>query len=122
MSQRIRRHKAFLEFLFTADKTQRKKIIDLASEEQMKAFREITLNIYMGHIVISGYYPKKLMGYKNLVQSLCDCEVSSSHIKQLLHKNSQVIPLILKPYFKDDGRGISTREKDDLRSDEGETE
>jgi hypothetical protein len=111
-----------LNFYLLPIKLKDKKIIDLASEEQMKAFREITLNIYMGHIVISGYYRKKLIKYKNLVHSLCDREVSSSHIKELLHKHSQVIPLILKPYFRDDGGGISTREKDDLRSDEGETE
>lgn len=36
MSQRTGRQTAFLRFLFLADKTQRKQIIEMASEEQMK--------------------------------------------------------------------------------------
>lgn len=106
MSQRTGRQTAFLRFLFLADKTQRKKIIEVASEEQMKAFREITLNIFMGHLIISGYYRTKLKRYKNLVQSLCDRRVSNIQIKQLLQKTGEVIPLILRPYFKEDGGGI----------------
>ncbi len=122
MSRRTGRQTAFLRFLFLADKTQRKKLVDMATEEQMKAFREITLNIYMGHLIISGYYRTKLKRYKNLVQSLCDRRVSNIQIKQLLQKTGEVIPLILRPYFKEDGGGISTRQKNNLRSDEGETD
>lgn len=47
MSQRIERQRAFLHFLWTTDETQRKKIIGMASEDQLKAFREITLNKYL---------------------------------------------------------------------------
>lgn len=122
MSRRTGRQTAFLRFLFLADKTQRKKLVDMATEEQIKAFREITLNIYMGHLIISAYFRTKLTRFKDLVQSLCDRRVSNSQIKKVLQKNGEIIPLILKPYFKEDGGGISTRQKNDLRSDEGETE
>lgn len=116
MSRRTGRQTAFLRFLFLADKTQRKKLVDMATEEQ------ITLNIYMGHLIISAYFRTKLTRFKDLVQSLCDRRVSNSQIKKVLQKNGEIIPLILKPYFKEDGGGISTRQKNDLRSDEGETE
>lgn len=122
MSRRTGRQTIFLRFLFLADKTQRKKLFDMATEEQIKAFREITLNIYIGHLIISAYFRTKLTRFKDLVQSLCDRRVSNSQIKKVLQKNGEIVPLILKPYFKEDGGGISTRQKNDLRSDEGETE
>lgn len=122
MSQRIERQRAFLHFLWTTDDTQRKKIIGMASEDQLKAFREITLNIYMGHLIVSGYYRTKLARYKTIIQSLCDRGVGNIRIKKLLQKNQEIIPLILNPYFKRDGGRISTRKKNNLRSDEGETD
>lgn len=76
----------------------------------------------MGNLIISGYYRTKLRNHKKLIQSLCDRDVNSIQIKKLLQKNEEVIPLILKPYFKYDGGGLSTRQKDHLRSDERETE
>lgn len=123
MSQKTGRQRNFFLFLWTADKMQRKKIIDMASEDQLNAFREITLNIYMGHLSISGYYKTKLARHKNLVQSLCDRGVSNTRIKRLLQKkNEEIVKLILNPYFREDGRRISTRQENDLRSNEGETD
>lgn len=83
----------------------------MASEDQLKAFREITLNIYMGHLIVSGYYRTKLARYKTIIQSLCDRGVGNIRIKKLLQKNQEIIPLILNPYFKRDGGRISTRKK-----------
>lgn len=91
----------------------------MASEDQLNAFREITLNIYMGHLIVSGYYRTKLARYKTIIQSLCDRGVGNIRIKKLLRKNQEIIPLILIPY---DGGRISTRKKNNLRSDEGETD
>lgn len=61
----------------------------MASEEQIKAFREITLNIIMGNLIISGYYRTTLVNYKQLIQSLCDRGVSSIHIKKSYYRRTR---------------------------------
>lgn len=121
MSQEIRRHDGFLKFLYFSQTLQKRQIIDIASNEQLNAFREIALNLYMGQPPISGYYKTKLKVFKNLLQLLSDRRVKNTRIKKLLRSQIEVIPLILKPYFKEYGRGISTREKNDLRPDENQT-
>lgn len=117
MSQRTGRQTAFLRFLFLVDKTQRKKNYRNSFRRTDEAFQGDNMGL-----IISGYYRSKLKRYKNLVQSLCDRRVSSIQINQLLQKTGEIMPLILRPYFKEDGGGISTRQKNNLRSDEGETE
>lgn len=114
MSPRTRRHGAFLQFLYVSDPTQRKELIGMASNEQINALREIALNLYVGHPTISGYYVSKLKVYKGILQSLSDQAVKNTAIKKLLRKNTEVIPLILKPHFKD-GRGVPSGEEDDVR-------
>lgn len=63
----------------------------------------------------SGYYVSKLKVYKNILQSLSDRAVENIAIKKLLRKHTEIIPLILKPHFKDGG-GVSSGEEDDVRS------
>lgn len=94
---------------------QRKELIGMASNEQINALREIALNLYVGHPSISGYYVSKLKVYKNILQSLSDRAVENIAIKKLLRKHTEIIPLILKPHFKDGG-GVSSGEEDDVRS------
>lgn len=118
---RPRRHAAFLRFLYAANPGQRKELVGMASDEQLKAFREIALNLYADRPPVSGYYKTKLKVYKDLLQSLSDRAVDNTVVKKLLRKHAEAIPLILKPHFKD-GRGIPSREEDDVRSDETESD
>jgi hypothetical protein len=118
---RPRRHAAFLQFLYAADPHQRKDLVTMASDEQLKAFREIALNLYAGHPPVSGYYKTILKVHKDLIQSLSDRTVDNTVVKKLLRKHVEAVPLILKPHFKD-GRGVPSGEKDDVRSDETESE
>lgn len=118
---RPRRHAAFLRFLYAADPGQRKELVGMASDEQLKTFREIALNLYAGRPPVSEYYKTKLKVYKDLLQSLSDRAVDNTVVKKLLRKHAEAIPLNLKPHFKD-GRGIPSREEDDVRSDKTESD
>lgn len=62
------------------------------------------------------------MPNKTLIQSLCDRGVGIIRIKKLLQTNQEIILQTLNPYFKRNGGKISTRKKNNLRSDEKETD
>lgn len=91
----------------------------MASEDQLNAFREITPNIYMGYLIVSGYYRTKLARYKTIIQSLCDCGVGNIRIKKLLQKNQVIIPLILNPYFKMTNINENEQQQETLQSGSG---
>ena len=48
MSTQTRRQESFLRFLYEANSQQKKRLIDLATGEQLQAFREVVMNLYMG--------------------------------------------------------------------------
>ena len=121
MSRRTKRHDLFLKFLYSADASQKKELVGVATEEQLKAFREIAMNLYLGQPPVSAYYKTKLKVYKHLLQSLADRRVDNTDVKKLLKRQPEAITLILKPHWKD-GRRIRTRQEDDARSDETSTE
>ena len=120
MSVRTRRHDLFLLILYEANPKQKKRSIDLTSADQLRAFREVTMNLYMG-LPISERYKTKLKSYKRLVQSVTDRCVDNTRVKRVLKRHPEAITLILKPYLTDDGRKVRSRQKDDVRSPEEET-
>ena len=121
MSVRTRRHDLFLRFLYEANPKQKKRLIDLASADQLRALREVTMNLYMGLPPISERYKTKLKSYKRLFQSVSDRRVDNTRVKRVLKRHPEAITLILKPYLTDDGRRVRSRQKDDVRSPEEET-
>lgn len=83
----------------------------MATEEQLKTFREIAMNLYLGHPAVTPYYRTKLKAHKSLLHSLADRSVDNKDIKTLLRRHPEAISLILKPHWKRNGRGIRSREK-----------
>ena len=118
MSRRIRRHQAFLNFVCSADSDQRESMVRLSTDEQLNAINEITLNLYMGNPTVSETYKSKLRPHKKIIQSLSDRGIDNSKKRRLLVKHNHIVPLLLKPYFKHNGRRICTRQEDDIRSTE----
>ena len=56
MSTQTRRQESFLRFLYEANSQQKKRPIDLATVEQLQAFRKVVMNLYMGLPPISDGY------------------------------------------------------------------
>lgn len=94
----------------------------MASEDQLKAFREIAMNLYLGRPTVTPYYRSKLKTHKTLLQSLADRSVDNKDVKSLLRRHPEAISLILKPHWKDNGRRIRSGEKNHTRSNETPTE
>lgn len=92
----------------------------MATDEQLNALREVALNLYAGQPPVSGYYRTKLKVHKDLLQSLSDCTVDNTVVKNQLKKHTQIIPLILKPY-DGDGRGVPADQDRMKRNERGET-
>lgn len=122
MAQRTKQHGLFLKFLYEANAQQKKELVKMATEEQLKTFREIAMNLYLGHPAVTPYYRTKLKAHKSLLQSLADRSVDNKDIKTLLRRHPEAISLILKPHWKRNGRGIRSREKTHPRSDETPSE
>lgn len=122
MSQRTKHHELFLRFLYEANVQQKKELVKMASEDQLKAFREIAMNLYLGRPTVTPYYRSKLKTHKTLLQSLADRSVDNKDVKSLLRRHPEAISLILKPHWKDNGRRIRSGEKNHTRSNETLTE
>lgn len=75
----------------------------MASTDQLKAFREIAMNLYLGLPTVTPYYRSKLKTHKTLLQSLADRSVDNKDVKSLLRRHPEAISLILKPHWKDNG-------------------
>lgn len=111
MSQRTKHHELYLRFLYEANVQQKKKeLVKMASEDQLKAFREIAMNLYLERPTVTHYYQSKLKTHKTLLQSLADRSVDNKDVKSLLRRHPEAISLILKPHWKDNGRRIRSGE------------
>lgn len=47
MAQRTKQHGLFLKFLYEANAQQKKELVKMATEEQLKTFREIAMNTWV---------------------------------------------------------------------------
>lgn len=121
MSNRTRRHEFFLKLLLHTGQKQRQQLITIATDEQMNAFREIVLNLYLGQPPVSTYYRSKLKSFKKVIQSISDRQVNNISVKRLVSKHIGVVPLVLRPHFRDGGR-IPSVEENNVRSNEKETD
>ena len=120
MSTQTRRQESFLRFLYEANSQQKKRLIDFATGEQLQAFHEVVMNLYMSLPPISNGYKTKLKRYKKLVQSVSDRRVDNTRAKRLLKRHPEAITRMLKPYLTDDGRRVRSRQNEDVRSHEKE--
>ena len=95
MSTQPRRQESFLRFLYEANSQQKKRPIDLATVEQLQAFRKVVMNLYMGLPPISNGYKTKLKRYKKLVLSVSDRRVDNTRAKRLLKRHPEAITRML---------------------------
>lgn len=97
MHGRIRKQRAFLAFMLSANTTQQKIIIKSLTSEQYDVISEISLNIYTGTYPLSNKYINQLKPYHSNIRSLGSREVASKQKRRILLNNLPLLPLLLKP-------------------------
>lgn len=112
MNQRVRKHKAILQFLLYANTVQQKLIIKSLTSEQIDVISEIALNIYTGTYPLTKKYINKLRSYQSYIRSLGSRETSSKLKRGILLKHLQLVSLLLKPivqYMDKNGKRNDSR-------------
>lgn len=97
MNQRIRKQRAFLNFMLCANNTQQKLLVKSLTSEQYDAISEIALNIYTGTYPLSKKYINQLKPYQSYIRSLGSREVSAKQKRLILLKHLPIVSLLLKP-------------------------
>lgn len=98
MHRRIRKQRAFLAFMLSANTTQQRIIIKSLTSEQYDVISEIAaLNIYTGTYPLSNKYINQLKPYHSNIRSLGSREVASKQKRRILLNNLPLLPLLLKP-------------------------
>lgn len=97
MNQRIRKQRAFLNFMLCANNTQQKLLVKSLTSEQYDAISEIALNIYTGTYPLSKKYIHQLKPYQSYIRSLGSREVSAKQKRLILLKHLPIVSLLLKP-------------------------
>lgn len=95
MHRRIRKQRAFLAFMLSANITQQRIIIKSLTSEQYDVFSEIALNIYTGTYPLSNI--NQLKPYHSNIRSLGSREVASKQKRRILLNNLPLLPLLMKP-------------------------
>ena len=97
MNRRIRKQKAFLPFMLSANTVQQRMIIKALTSEQYDVISEIALNIYTGTYPLSKKYINQLKPYHPYIRSLGSREVTSKTKREILLKHLPLLSLLLKP-------------------------
>jgi len=97
MSNRINKHRSFLDLLQQGENIQKKTLLKTASDEQVRALSEIVLNIIGGVIPISSKIKADLSPHKNKLRKLCDKTQTNSELKRLWNKFPlEILKIIIK--------------------------
>lgn len=120
MNQRIRKQRAFLNFMLCANNTQQKLLVKSLTSEQYDAISEIALNIYTGTYPLSKKYINQLKPYQSYIRSLGSREVSAKQKRLILLKHLPIVSLLLKPIVQHigtkNGKRNDTGAQDKIRT------
>lgn len=97
MNPRIRKQRAFLNFMLSANSAQQKLLIKSLTNEQYDVISEIALNIYTGTYPLTKKYINQLIPYQSFIRSLGSREVSAKQKRWILLKHRPIVSLLLKP-------------------------
>lgn len=97
MNRRIRKHRAFINFMLSANSAQQKVIVKSLTSEQYDVISEIALNIYTGTYPLTKKYINQLKPYQSYIRSLGSREVSTKQKRGILLKHLPLVSLLLKP-------------------------
>jgi len=97
MSSCVGRNCGFLKSVAKSSKSQRRKLINGASADNIKAVAEIALNTLRGNVHLTPAQKTKLKRYKLKLRHLANKRLSAKHKKKLLVQNGGVLPLLVAP-------------------------
>ena len=97
MSKCIKRNREFLEKLLTAPPDVRKRLINKASADEVRAISEIALNVVKGSFQINANIRDQLAEHKHHIRKLSKRTVSHKLKKHLLSQKGGFLPLLLSP-------------------------
>lgn len=97
INRRIRKHRAFINFMLSANSAQQKAIVKSLTSEQYDVISEIALNIYTGTYPLTKKYINQLKLYQSYIRSLGSREVSTKQKRGILLKHLPLVSLLLKP-------------------------
>lgn len=97
MDRAIGPHLPFLQLLCTSNQKQRKTLLNIITQDQLRVLCELVLNIYYGNLPVSKHYIERLARQKKFIQVLVDRKFKNNHKKRLIVKNEGILPFLLKP-------------------------
>lgn len=97
MSQLLERNIEFLEHLNSASPEEAKHIIEQASEDNILALTELSVNILRGKLDIGVDTYLKLKEHSELLRKLAKRSVSTHNKRKWLVRSVEVIPCLISP-------------------------
>lgn len=93
----IKKHLPLFELLVEASECQRKAILKTLTDQQLHAVVEAIYNVLQGVCPLNSKDKKKLIDYKSVIRRLVSKELTKKQQQRLLHKNQDILPLLMKP-------------------------
>ena len=96
---RVIRHHAFLQFLESTNKDQRKQLLKLANKEQILSVCECAYNIVKKNVELTPAELKQLRKYRHILYIMCDPHYSVVAKKKTLIQEGGIafLPALLAP-------------------------
>lgn len=86
MSKLVKNNIPFLQNLATSSPSERKRLIENASDEQMHALTEIAMNITEGHFPVTDKHFQRLKKHKHVIRKLASVSVPHKAKKVILNQ------------------------------------
>lgn len=97
MSKLIERNYSFLRDLSESTISKRREIIESATEDNINALTELSINLLQGNLAISEEDKIKLSKHKTFIRNLSQKEIPISQKKKGILYNCNILPMIISP-------------------------
>ncbi len=97
MSKLLQRNISFLREITESTLEQRREIIKGATEDNIKALTELSINLLEGNLPLSNEDKLELSKHKLFIRSLSHKEVEFTQKKKKLLHNCNILPMIITP-------------------------
>lgn len=97
MSKLIQRNYSFLRELSESPLAKRREIIEAATEDNINALTELSINLLEGNFSISDADKIKLSKHKTFIRNLSEKEIPFTQKKKKILNNCNILPMIVSP-------------------------
>jgi hypothetical protein len=96
-NKKLKPHISFLRNLATATPSERKILIENASDKEMSALTEIAMNITKGHFPVSDKHFHRLKRHKHIIRKLASIHIPHKAKKIILKQKGGFLPILVAP-------------------------